>query len=74
MVYFFHFMEFLLLTCKKKQKKNRIFDVILNPPVGVSTNDGVAMFNALANNPTANEAAFEFLRTQWDALFSRSDI
>jgi len=57
------------LACAKTPAiYNRIFDVILNRPEGVSTSDGVAMFNGLANNPAANRRAFEFLRDQWAAL------
>ena len=47
---------------------HRLLDLMLTPTNEFTISDGVALFNALANNPAANSRVFSFLEGNWTAL------
>lgn len=44
--------------------------MMIDRPENVTTSDGDLFFRALADNPSANRVAFDFLRDRWDDLAS----
>ena len=42
--------------------------MMINRPEGVTTVDGIAFFLSLADSPTGNVVAFNFMRDNWTEL------
>jgi len=49
----------------------RMLNMMLDDSSGILGGNAVSLFNALARNPSANKAAFDFLNAQWNTLVQR---